>query len=185
MAARTTPATTALTRRKITFRIHTYTHDPSIVRYGAEAVTAVAEPLGYAPDRVFKTLVVDTAAAGAPARPAIAVVPVTTSLSMKAVAAALGVRRASLADRTVAEHTTGYVLGGISPVGSRRKLTTVIDSSALTHPTILVSGGRRGLEIEVAPADLVAAADATTADIAAPGTGSDPETTHRDHGREG
>ncbi|WP_066910820.1 Cys-tRNA(Pro) deacylase [Millisia brevis] len=168
MAARTTPATTALTRRKVTFRIHSYTHDPAVVRFGAEAVTAVAEPLGYSPARVFKTLVVDTAPNGAPAQPAIAVVPVTTTLSLKAVAAALGARRATMADRTVAERTTGYVLGGISPVGSRRRLPTVIDASALTHPTVLVSGGRRGLEIEVAPGDLVAAAEATVADIAAP-----------------
>lgn len=167
MAARTTPATTALTRRKIPFQLHSYTHDPGVVRFGAEAVTAVAEPLGYAPARVFKTLVVDTAATGAPAQPAIAVVPVTTTLSLKAVAAALGARRATLADRQVAERITGYVLGGISPVGSRRRLTTVIDSSAMAHPTILISGGRRGLEIEVAPGDLVDAAEATIADIAA------------------
>lgn len=176
MAARNTPATTALTRLGIDFRVHSYHHDPAQTHFGAEAVTAVAEPLGYVPERVFKTLVVDTAAAGETARPAIAVVPVTTTLSLKAAAAALGARRAVMADRAMAERTTGYVLGGISPVGSRKRLAAVIDASAREHSTVLVSGGRRGLEIEVAPNDLIAATDATVADIAAPATSARMDT---------
>jgi Cys-tRNA(Pro)/Cys-tRNA(Cys) deacylase len=165
MAGRGTPATQALTRAKIPFTVHGYAHDPAHPSYGVEA----AEALGVVPDRVFKTLVAEVDGALT-----VGVVPVTGSLNLKALAAAVGGKRAAMADPAAAERATGYVRGGISPLGQRRRLRTVIDESALTHPTVYVSAGRRGLEIELAPADLVALTAATVAALssATPAPGS-------------
>lgn len=147
-----TPATTHLERHAIPYRTHTYDHDAAAVAdglgYGAEAAAA----LGVDPGRVFKTLLVDVAGALG-----VVVIPVLLRVDLKAAAAALGGKRASLADPHLAERTTGYVVGGISPIAQRKQLPTVVDSSAQTHETILVSGGRRGFDIELAPADLIRA----------------------------
>jgi Cys-tRNA(Pro)/Cys-tRNA(Cys) deacylase len=121
-----------------------------------------ATVLGLAPARVFKTLI----AAVDDRQLTVAIVPVTARLNLKALAAAAGGKRAEMADPAAAERATGYVLGGISPLGQRRRLPAVLDASALDHATIFVSGGRRGLEIELAPADLVGLTAATVASIA-------------------
>jgi len=157
--AKGTPAIALLTRERITHQVHAYHHDPRAESYGAEAAAA----LGVAVQRCFKTLVVQ-----ADTGLAVAVVPVGGSLDLKALAGALGGKRASMADPGLAERTTGYVLGGISPLGQRKRLPTVIDASAAEHETIFVSAGRRGLEIELAPTDLVRLTDAAQARIAAP-----------------
>ena len=141
-----TPATVALARAGIEFRLHEYAHDPRAESYGLEA----AEALGLDPARVFKTLM-----ATVDGRLATAVVPVSGQLDLKALARALGASRATMADVVVAERATGYVAGGISPVGQRRPHPTVLDSTALDHPSVFVSAGRRGLDLEIAPADLV------------------------------
>ncbi|MEV0242140.1 Cys-tRNA(Pro) deacylase [Streptomyces sp. NPDC050674] len=140
-----TPATVALTAAGTAYTVHAYDHDPAHPSYGEEA----AEAMGVSPDRVFKTLVADVDGALT-----VAVVPVAGQLDLKALAAAVGGKRATMADPTLAERTTGYVRGGISPLGQRRKLPTVLDASASAHPTICVSAGRRGLEVELAPEDL-------------------------------
>lgn len=163
-----TPAAVQLTAAGVPFRVHTYVHDPSAASFGAEA----AQALGVDPARVFKTLMVRLesvrhAAGVAAEEHAVAVVPVSWQLDLKAAAAALGAKRAGLADPAVAQRLTGYVLGGISPLGQRHRHRLVLDSSALGAGTVFVSGGRRGLEIELAPADLLAVADGTTADLAA------------------
>lgn len=148
-----TPATVALEKAGVAFSVHAYTHDPaSELSYGAEAAAA----LGVPPDRVFKTLIADV-----DGTLTVAVVPVSATLDLKA----LG-KRATMADRAAAERATGYVLGGISPLGQRRALPTVLDDSALAHPTVFVSAGKRGLEVELAPADLARLTSATTAPIA-------------------
>jgi Cys-tRNA(Pro)/Cys-tRNA(Cys) deacylase len=152
-----TPATVALTRAAATFSVHAYAHDPAAASYGTEA----AEALGVAAERVFKTLLADV-----DGKPAVAVVPVSGSLDLKALAGALGGKKAAMADPAAAERSTGYVLGGISPLGQRRKLPTVVDESALGHDTVFCSAGRRGLEIELDPADLVRLTEAVTAPIA-------------------
>ena len=141
-----TPATVALTRAGVDFTLHEYTHDPRAESFGLEA----AEALGLDPVRVFKTLM-----ATVDGRLAVAVVPVSGQLDLKALARALGGSRAAMADRSAAERATGYVAGGISPVGQKRLHPTVLDSSALDHPTVFVSAGRRGLDLEIAPAGLV------------------------------
>jgi Cys-tRNA(Pro)/Cys-tRNA(Cys) deacylase len=154
-----TPATAALTAAGVPFVLHPYSHDPSAASYGAEA----AEALGIDPERVFKTLMVEVEG-----RLAVGVVPVSGNLDLKAFASALGAKKATMADPAAAERRTGYVLGGISPLGQRQSSPTVIDHSALALETMLVSGGKRGLDIEMAPADLIR----LTAAIAAPiGTG--------------
>lgn len=152
-----TPATVALTRAGIGFTMREYTHDPRATSYGSEA----AKALGVEPARVFKTLLADV-----DGTLVVGVVPVTGQLDLKALARAVGGRRAQMADPAAAERATGYVVGGISPLGQKRRHTTVLDTSALEHDTVLVSGGRRGLDLELAPADLVAATGATTAAIA-------------------
>jgi Cys-tRNA(Pro)/Cys-tRNA(Cys) deacylase len=152
-----TPATVALTRAGVAFEAHSYEHDPAAPSYGLEA----AEALGVAPERVFKTLLVQGEAGLA-----VGIVPVDRQLDLKAVAAALGAKKVAMADPAAAERSTGYVVGGISPIGQKRALPTVLDDSALAHATVLVSGGRRGLDLELAPADLVAVTRATTAPIA-------------------
>ncbi|MFD0562545.1 Cys-tRNA(Pro) deacylase [Kitasatospora saccharophila] len=137
--------------------MHEYAHDPAAASYGAEA----AEAMGVPPDRVFKTLLAEADGALA-----VAVVPVSGQLDLKALAAALGTKRAVMADPAAAERSTGYVVGGISPLGQRRRLRTVVDSGALAHPTVFVSAGKRGAEVELAPADLVRLTAALTAPIA-------------------
>lgn len=144
--ARSTAAFTALTEAGIEFTAHSYEHDPRASSFGAEA----AEALGVDAARVFKTLVVDLDGSLV-----VAVVPVSGSLDLKAVAAALGGRRAQMANPQAAQRATGYVLGGISPFGQRRRHRTVVDASAELHPTVFVSAGRRGLEAEVTPQDLI------------------------------
>ncbi|HZO66437.1 MAG TPA: Cys-tRNA(Pro) deacylase [Kribbellaceae bacterium] len=151
-----TPATVALRKAGIEFVAREYKHDPAAASYGLEAATA----LGVEPARVFKTLLVDTGAGLA-----VAVVPVDRQLDLKAVAAALGAKKVAMAQPADAERVTGYVVGGISPVGQKRALPTVLDASASGHPTILVSGGRRGLDLELAPADLTRLTRATLAPI--------------------
>lgn len=140
-----TPATVALTAAGVPFTVHSYDHDPSHPSYGEEA----AEAMGVSPDRVFKTLVADV-----DGTLTVAVVPVAGQLDLKALASAAGGKRAAMADPALAERTTGYVRGGISPLGQRKKLPTVVDESATLHETICVSAGRRGLEVELSPADL-------------------------------
>lgn len=141
-----TPAVNELKRKKITYTLHSYDHDPKHPSYGLEA----AEKLGIDPDRVFKTLVIQLD----DGRLAVAVLPVSTQLNLKKAAAACGCKKAAMADKAVVEKTTGYVLGGVSPLGQKKRLTTVIDASAADHSTILISGGRRGLDIEISPTDL-------------------------------
>ncbi|MGI5399640.1 Cys-tRNA(Pro) deacylase [Streptomyces sp. CA-135486] len=151
-----TPATVALTTAGTAFTVHAYDHDPASPSYGEEAAVA----LGVCPDRVFKTLVADV-----DGELTVAVVPVAGQLDLKALAAAVGAKRATMADPVAAERTTGYVRGGISPLGQRKRLRTVLDASASGHPTICVSAGRRGLEVELAPADLAALTGAVLAPI--------------------
>ncbi|MFB6944964.1 MULTISPECIES: Cys-tRNA(Pro) deacylase [unclassified Streptomyces] len=152
-----TPATVALTAAGTAFTVHAYEHDPaSAASYGEEA----AEALGVSPDRVFKTLVADV-----DGTLTVAVVPVAGSLDLKALASAVGGKRATMADPAAAERTTGYVRGGISPLGQRKQLRTVLDASARSHPTICVSAGRRGLEVELAPTDLATLTGALFAEI--------------------
>jgi Cys-tRNA(Pro)/Cys-tRNA(Cys) deacylase len=146
----------ALERAKISFTLHEYAHDPRRESYGAEA----SEALGVSPDRVFKTLVAEVDGALVTG-----VVPVGAQLDLKALATACGGKKAAMAQVTAAERATGYVAGGISPVGQRKRLPVVLDSSAMGFGTVFCSAGRRGLEIELAPADLVKAASATVADI--------------------
>ena len=152
-----TPATVALTKAKIEFSTHSYDHDPAAKSYGLEA----AEALGLAPEQVFKTLLVEV-----DGKLTVGVVPVGKQLDLKAIAAAAGGKKAVMADPAAAERTTGYVVGGISPIGQKRALPTVVDSTATDHPTIYVSGGRRGLDIGLSPADLIAVTKARTAPIA-------------------
>jgi Cys-tRNA(Pro)/Cys-tRNA(Cys) deacylase len=152
-------ATIALERARIPFTVHEYTHDPRHESYGLEA----SQALGVPPGRVFKTLIAEV-----DGRLVAGVVPVDGQLDLKALAAALGGKRAALAEVAAAERATGYVAGGISPVGQRKRLPVVLDRSAMEHATVFCSGGRRGLEIELAPADLVRVAAATVASIGSP-----------------
>jgi Cys-tRNA(Pro)/Cys-tRNA(Cys) deacylase len=157
-----TPATVALTRAGIDFTLRPYDHDPSAESYGLEAAAA----LGVDPERVFKTLLASVdGGSGGPGRLVVGIVPVSGQLDLKAVASAVGGKRAEMADPKVAERTTGYVVGGISPVGQRKQLPTVLDSSAMAFETVLVSGGKRGLDLELAPADLVRVTGAMVAPI--------------------
>ena len=140
-----TPAINAAKKAGITFVVREYAHDPSCASYGLEA----AEKLGVDPGQVFKTLVADMGG-----ELVVAVIPVESMLGLKHLAKAAGAKKAAMADRTLVERTTGYVLGGVSPLGQKKRLRTFIDVSAQSHPTIMVSGGRRGLDIELAPEDL-------------------------------
>jgi Cys-tRNA(Pro)/Cys-tRNA(Cys) deacylase len=151
-----TPATVALTAAGIAFEARAYDHDPRAASYGMEA----AEALGADPARVFKTLL-----ASLDGTLVVGIVPVSGQLDLKALARALGGSKAVMAEVAAAERATGYVAGGISPIGQRRAHPTVLDASALDHPTILVSGGRRGFDIELSPQDLVAVTGAVTASI--------------------
>jgi Cys-tRNA(Pro)/Cys-tRNA(Cys) deacylase len=152
-----TPATVALTAAGIAFREHPYRHDRSQTDFGAEAAAA----LGASPDRVLKTLITEV-----DGTLTVAIVPVAGSLDLRALAAAVSGKRAVMADPAVAQRKTGYVLGGISPVGQRTKLRTVLDESALLFDTVFVSGGRRGLDVELAPSDLARITGAVVAAVA-------------------
>ncbi|MFC4375239.1 aminoacyl-tRNA deacylase [Nocardia halotolerans] len=161
MASASTPAIKVLTGAGIAHRVHAYTHDPRAQSYGDEAVGALGAELGVVAEQVLKTLVIELSTGAL----AVAVLPVPARLSLKAAAAALGAPKAVLADKAKAERSTGYVLGGVSPLGQRKQLATVVDASALRWDRVLCSAGRRGLEIELAPADLVRATGAVTAPI--------------------
>lgn len=156
-AAGPTPAVTSAARAGIDYEVHRYDHDPEAPSYGLEA----AQALGLPAERVFKTLVVSV-----DERFVVAVVPVSGELDLKALAAAVGGRKATMAHPSEAERATGYIIGGISPLGQKRKLPVVIDRTASSWSTIFVSAGRRGLEIELAPADLVRLARAQVAAVA-------------------
>jgi Cys-tRNA(Pro)/Cys-tRNA(Cys) deacylase len=159
VAGRGTPATALLTKLGIKHAVHAYDHDPGRGSYGLEA----SDALGIPPEQVFKTLVAEVDGVLT-----VGVVPVAGYLDLKALAVATGGKKARMAGPQEAERATGYVLGGISPLGQRKRLPVVIDSAALGFPAIFCSGGRRGLEIELAPGDLVRAANAVVADIAHP-----------------
>ena len=152
-----TPATVALTKAGLPFTTHAYEHDPAAKSYGLEA----ADALGLEAAQVFKTLLVEV-----DGKLAVGVVPVDKQLDLKAVASALGGKRAAMADPAAAERITGYVVGGISPIGQKRPLPTVVDSTATDHDTVYVSGGRRGLDLGLSPANLIAITTARTAPIA-------------------
>ncbi|MFZ6992026.1 Cys-tRNA(Pro) deacylase [Curtobacterium sp. RRHDQ66] len=152
-----TPATLALERAGVPFTPHVYEHHETATNFGEEAAAA----LGLREEQVFKTLIVSVDGVLA-----VAIVPVANRLDLKAIAAAVGGKKATLADPALAEKRTGYVVGGISPVGQRSRIRTVLDESASEYPTIFVSGGRRGFDIEIAPSDLLAITEATTAAIA-------------------
>ena len=152
-----TPAVEAAKAAGVPYEVVQYEHDPKADSYGLEA----AELLGVAPERVFKTLV-----AKVDGRLAVGIVPVAARLDLKALAAALGGRKAEMADPAEAQRATGYVVGGISPLGQKRRLATALDESAMAQETVYVSGGRRGLEIVLAPADLVRLTDAKVAPLA-------------------
>lgn len=152
-----TPAINLAKKAKIKFAVHEYEHDPSDGSYGLEA----ADKLRIPAERVFKTLVVSLGGKGL----AVGVVPVPSMLSMKLMAKALGVKKVTMADAADVERSSGYVLGGVSPVGQKTRLPTVVDSSAAGFSTIFVSAGRRGLEIELNPQDLLQLTDGAFADI--------------------
>ena len=152
-----TPATKLLKSAGIEFTEHEYVHDPNSTSFGLEA----AEKLGVDPNRVFKTLV-----ANVDETFAVAIVPVNQQVSLKSLARALGAKRATMADPAQAARQTGYVVGGISPLEQKRLLATVIDQSAKQFGTILISGGRRGFDIELSPIDLASHTSALFADIA-------------------
>lgn len=139
-----------------------YQHDPRADSFGDEAVAELAAAHGLAPEQIFKTLIL-----AVPQGLAVAVLPVPSKLSLKAAASALGVSKAAMADRAAAERSTGYVLGGISPLGQRKPLPTVIDSSALKWDRVLCSAGKRGWDVALAPADLVRLTVGVTGDIRA------------------
>lgn len=155
-----TPAIDVARRAKINFQIHEYTHDPASESYGLEAAAA----LGVEPARVFKTLLVSLA--GGRDELAVGIVPVEKQLDLKAIASLAGGKKAQLADPKLAERVTGYVIGGISPLGQKKRLLTLLDETALAFETIYVSAGRRGLEIELAPMDLICLVQGKSASIA-------------------
>ena len=152
-----TPAVDLLRDRGVAHSLHEYAHDPAAGSYGLEA----AEKLGVDPERVFKTLVVrlDTR------QLAVGVVPVSGQMNLKRMARACAARKAAMASAADVQRATGYVPGGVSPLGQKRRLRTVIDATAAGHATVYVSGGRRGLDVELAPGDLHDLLDATFADI--------------------
>lgn len=153
-----TPALRALDAAKVPYVVREYEHDPRAESFGKEA----AQVLGVEPERVFKTLLATDGK-----ELVVGIVPVTGQLNLKSLAHVLGIKKLEMAAPAVAERSTGMVVGGISPLGQKRLLRTVLDASALDHDTVLVSGGRRGLDIELAPGDLVTLTKALVGDIAA------------------
>jgi Cys-tRNA(Pro)/Cys-tRNA(Cys) deacylase len=158
MAGKATPGTALLAKQKVPHTLHSYSHDPRAASYGLEA----AEALGIEAERVFKTLLAEVDGVLT-----VGIVPVTAQLDLKALAAAVNGKKARMADVAAAERATGYVAGGISPLGQRKRLPTVLDSSVAKFETLFCSAGRRGLEVELAPDDLIRLTSAVVADIAA------------------
>jgi Cys-tRNA(Pro)/Cys-tRNA(Cys) deacylase len=154
-----TPAIDLASKHNVVFTVHQYQHDPSVESYGDEA----AANLGFDPNRVFKTLVVELNTGEL----AVGIVPVSGSLNLKTIAAATQAKKAVMADKLKVQRTTGYVLGGVSPIGQRKQLTTIIDSSANNFDSILVSAGKRGLDIELSARDLASLCKAIFAPISA------------------
>jgi Cys-tRNA(Pro)/Cys-tRNA(Cys) deacylase len=154
-----TPALDILTAAGVAFAVHEYDHTASD-HFGDETVAA----LGVTGERVFKTLIASITTSGKPEL-VVGIVPVSGQMDLKALAAAVGAKRADMADPAAAQRSSGYVVGGISPLGQRTRLRTVVDASAMTYETVLVSGGRRGLQVELAPADLVLLTDGQVAEI--------------------
>lgn len=152
-----TPAIKLLKKQKCFYKIHKYEHDPECTNYGLEAV----QKLGLDSKKVFKTLLVELSSKAL----AVGIIPVDCTMSLKEIAKALKAKSAKMADKNEAQKTTGYLLGGISPFGQKKRLKTVLDISALDHDTIFVSGGRRGLDIEVKPEDIVKLLGAVVFDI--------------------
>ena len=152
-----TPAIDLLKKNRAEYQVHSYSHDPKAASYGLEA----AEKLGLNPAQVFKTLL----AASEKGELLVAVVPVGGSLDLKALAQAAGVKKVEMADPQAAQRSTGYLLGGISPLGQKKRLRTFIDSSAQAQPSIYVSAGRRGLEVQLSAATLAQCTNASFADL--------------------
>lgn len=152
-----TPATVALSKAGIDVVLHAYEHHAEATSFGDEAAAA----LGVDPTRIFKTLVADVGG-----ELVVAVVPVARQLDLKALASVVGAKKAALAEAAAAARSSGYVVGGISPIGQRQRLRTVVDASAETFPTVYVSAGQRGLQVELAPADLIQVTGAVVADLA-------------------
>jgi Cys-tRNA(Pro)/Cys-tRNA(Cys) deacylase len=152
-----TPAVNAARKAEIPFTLHEYEHDPNAQSYGLEA----AEKLGFDPARVFKTLIIELDGGTL----AVGILPVNAMLNMKQAARALKAKRAALAERQAAERATGYIMGGISPLGQKKRLAVALDDSALGFETIYVSGGRRGLDMELSPLDLQRLTNAVTAPL--------------------
>ncbi len=161
-----TPAIDAAIKAKIRHVVHEYSHDPAEKSYGIEAASKLGIPDG----RVFKTLVVSIAGKEL----AVGIIPVSSMLNMKLMAKSLGVKKVSMAEGADVERSTGYVLGGVSPLGQKKRLRTIIDASALDYTTIFVSAGRRGLEIELDPNDLAALTSADVSEIGKTGTTHNP-----------
>jgi Cys-tRNA(Pro)/Cys-tRNA(Cys) deacylase len=162
VARAATPAIAALLAAQVPHEVLQYKHDPRNESFGEEAVEELGQVEGVNPEQVFKTLVI-----ALPKGLAVAVIPVPSKLSLKAAAAALGVSKATMADRAAAERSTGYVIGGISPFGQRKPLPTVVDASALRWDRVLCSAGKRGWDIVVHPQDLIRLTKAVTAEIRA------------------
>jgi Cys-tRNA(Pro)/Cys-tRNA(Cys) deacylase len=162
VARAATPAIAALLAAEVPHEVLQYKHDPRNEAFGEEAVEELAGVHGVDPQQVFKTLVISL-----PKGLGVAVLPVPAKLSLKAAASALGVSKAAMAERTAAERSTGYVIGGISPFGQRKPLPTVVDASALRWDKVLCSAGKRGWDVAVHPQDLIGLTHAVTADIRA------------------
>jgi len=158
-----TPAIDALKNAGIQFELHEYPHDSKAASYGEEA----ANCLNIKAERVFKTLIVSGDASDNSKQLAVAIVPVSHQLDLKAVAKSINSKKAKMADTTAAQNATGYILGGISPLGQKRRLPFILDISALNSETIFVSGGKRGLEIEISPNDLIQLCNARATNIKA------------------